>query len=225
MELTIDPRSPTSPPLMRTRKETVYSHLKEAIIRHELKPKERIHEKIIAQAFGISTTPVREAIVKLEGEGWLTIDAHRRVTVRPLSILDLSEMYEVIGVLDGYATSLALKNINVLFLEEIERLTEEMQSFHKEKKLEDCLNTNIFIHLKIWEASRNKFLNENLRSIVDRIRMYNIERLHLYSKAGIMDQSLDGHLKLLRMFKCPKNKANVERFCRNHWAIYAELLQ
>lgn len=212
------------PCLVKTYKETIYLYLREAIITHHLKPRERIHEKVIAQKFGVSTTPVREAFVKLEGEGFLKIDANRRVTVKPLSILELSEICEVIGVLDGFATRLAVRNSDRALVDEIERLTLEMEKFHKEKRVAEYLDSNILIHSKIWEASGNQFLNEKLQHMASRIRTFHLDRLYLYSKSRVMYKSLEGHTKLVEIFNRSFNEDNIETFCRGHWASYSEYL-
>jgi DNA-binding GntR family transcriptional regulator len=215
-----------SPPQsVKTFKDAIYNHLRNAIINHKIKPQERIQEKTIAREFGISTTPVREAILKLEGEGFLTIDAHRRVTVKPLSIIELSEIYEVIGVLDGFATRLALQNSKAAFLEEVNRLTSNMERVYRRGEILDYLNLNTEIHSIIWKASGNSFLIEKLHNTVARMRTFNIERLSLYSTAGIMDKSLESHFKLLRVFRNRRQWPGVEQICRRHWAIYAEYLR
>ena len=203
---------------IKTLRENIYFYLRDAIIRQQIKPNERLQEKDVANHFGVSTTPVREAFLKLQAEGYLVINAHRSVTVRSISHSELIEIYQVISVLDGFAASLALKRIDQSFLKKLQGLTDEMASFYKKEMVEEYLKINTFIHSLIWETAGNIHLKVSLNNIQNQMLRYQKERLSFYSKPHILEKSMESHKKILKAFKTFDN-GNIERIVRNHWNI------
>ena len=79
-------------------RDIVFETLREAIINHVLKPGERLMEVRLAEEMGVSRTPVREAIRKLELEGLVDIVPRKGVYVAGISLKDVQEVFEVRGV-------------------------------------------------------------------------------------------------------------------------------
>src|SRR5919205_3642116 len=90
----------------------VYEFLKGAIIRGELKPGQRLNEIELGQHLGISRTPIRETLMKLEHEGFVSIDPGKGAVVAKLSKVDLEEIYPIVAVLEGLAARLATLHLN-----------------------------------------------------------------------------------------------------------------
>ncbi len=203
---------------IKTLRESIYSCLRDAIFKQQIKPGERLHEKEIAKQFGVSTTPVREAFLKLQSEGYIDINSHRSVKVKPISHSELIEIYQVISVLDGFASKLAIKRTNQSFLKKLQDLTNEMESFYKKDMVEEYLKINTFIHSLIWEKSGNIYLKVVLNNIQNQMLRYQKERLSFYSKKNIIKKSIESHKRILKLFKAFDNK-NIERIVRDHWNI------
>lgn len=203
---------------IKTLREGIYLYLRDAIIKQKIKPNERLQENNIAKELNVSKTPIREAFLKLHSEGYITLDAHRSVTVKPISYSELIEIYQVMSVLDGFASSLALKKMEQSFLKDLQELTKKMESFYKKEMIEEYLDFNAQIHSLIWETSGNKYLNISIYNAQNQMLRYRKERLSFYSKPGIMQKSIRSHIKILKAFMTSDND-NIEKIVRSHWNI------
>jgi DNA-binding GntR family transcriptional regulator len=203
---------------IKTLRNSIYLYLREKIIKQELKPNQRVQEKDIAKELGLSTTPVREAFLKLESEGYLEINEHRRVIVKPISHSELIEIYQVISVLDGYAAFLALQRMDKSQLKEIQRLTKKLQSFYEKDMLEEYLRANTMFHVIIWRITGNRTLESTLRSAQNQMLRYQAERLTFYSNHEIFQKSMKSHEDILTAFM-KSDIDNIERIVREHWNI------
>ncbi len=210
--------TPTKP--LKTYKDSIYASLREAIASQRIKPSDRIQEKDIARQFGVSITPVREAIRKLEGEGYLEVHAHRGVTAKTISDAELTEIYKVMRVLDSYAASLAIEHMTSERLSELKRLTDEMERHSREGRIEEYLSMNARIHLFIWNLSGNRFLSRTLEQIQAKMLQYPGERIAFYSRPGVLKKSMESHRKILEAVKSRKVE-QVEKICRNHWCLFS----
>ena len=206
---------------IKTLREAVYFYLRDAITKQEIKPKERLQDKTIAKQLGVSTTPVREAFLKLQAEGYIDFTAHRSVTVRSISHNELIEIYQVISVLDGYAASLALERMDKSTIAELRTLTNKMETLYKKEMIQDYLNINTLIHTLIWEVSGNSYLKAKLDNIQDQMLRYNTARLSFYSKPDVIRKSMRDHKRIFKAFKeCDRD--NIEIIVRNHWNIFGK---
>jgi DNA-binding GntR family transcriptional regulator len=203
---------------IKTLRKLIYYYVRDGIIRQEFLPNQRIQEKEIAREFGVSTTPVREAFLKLEAEGYLDIDEHRRVNIRPISHSELIEIYQVMSVLDGFAAFLALQKIDDSGVREIQKLTKKMESFCKKDMVEEYLEMNTLIHSTIWKITDNKNLRNMLENTQNQMLRYQAERLSFYSKPGVMKRSMVSHRKIAKAFQASDFK-KIESVVRNHWNI------
>ena len=208
------------PKPLTTYTETVCQYLRDAILSQRIKPLERLQEKTIAQQFGVSITPVREAIRRLEGEGYLETRGHRGVTVRTTSEAELREIYRVIGVLDSYAVSLAIQHMGPDSFRELQDRTDEMESYYRKKQIMEYLQANMRIHAVIWVLSGNRFLARTLEHIQGRMYQYPLERNALHSRPGVLQKSMESHRRILQALKTGKGK-EVEHICKNHWDLLA----
>lgn len=87
--------------------ERAYELLRTAIVENRYAPGQRLIEQKIAEELGLSRTPVREALRRLEAEGLVVTEAHRGATVRPITINDVIDLYDLRARLEAYAAQLA----------------------------------------------------------------------------------------------------------------------
>ena len=163
-----------------------------------------------------NTTPVREAFLKLEGEGYLSIDAHRGVTVKPLSHSELIELYQVVKVLDVFAAGLATKNIDNRFLKELQKIFDKMKGAAETGKIEEYLNLSVRFHILIWKNAGNKRLYATLKELQNQVVRYREERLSLYSKPAIMKKSISTNEQIVQSF-ITADRSKIEKAVRNHY--------
>ena len=106
-------------------RDVVFQTLRQAILRGELKPGERLMEIHLAQKLGVSRTPVREAIRKLELEGLVLMIPRKGAIVAEITVQDLEDVLEVRMALEELAVKIACKRITEEQLEEIKRRSAE----------------------------------------------------------------------------------------------------
>lgn len=110
----------------RTAQQLAYQVVRRAILQGDLEPGTRLTQGQLADQLAISTTPVREALRRLAGEGLVRIDAHRGAIVRGLDKAELLEIYEVRLLLEPLAIRKAVERISDATLAEAESLWERM---------------------------------------------------------------------------------------------------
>ena len=197
--------------------ETIYKYLKEAIISGEIKPEQRIQEKEIAGLFNISTTPVREAFRRLSAEKFLTIDARREVIVTPTSMGEIRELFEVVTILDLFATKKALNNLSPEMVGQLKQMTQELGETYQQKQILPYVKKNLEIHFKIWEHCRNKFLQQTLIDYGEKFAFYSNQFfLLLPDPDAYFEKSYNDHLRLIRAIE-NKDETQVENILVSHW--------
>lgn len=160
-------------------REVVFESVRGAIISGVLKPGERLMEVQLAEKLGVSRTPIREAIRKLELEGLVVMIPRKGAYVADLSIKDITDVLEIRTALEGLASGLAALRITD---EEIEELELIAMQFHQAILAEDfdrILQGDIKFHDTIFKATRNEKLlqiNNNLREQVQRFRIMYINQ-------------------------------------------------
>ncbi len=148
----------------------VYRTLRERIIEFQLKPNERLTELQLAEEFSTSRTPIREALLKLEREGWVVNRPHHGYTVRDFSIAELDDTYEVRIALEWLSVRLACERMP---RDELDRL-EEFWSRPQRNASSDPSAMLLYdedFHESIARSTGNEELLRHLRNINERIRI------------------------------------------------------
>jgi len=172
----------------KTLSDRIYIHLKESIMKGDIKPNQRVMEKDIAAEFGISTTPVREAILRLSGEGLIRIDSHKEAVVRELSHKELMNIYEAMVCIDEKCVKLAYKREKAATIEEMTKYMAEMDGYWRKSEVEKYLECNEQMHLKIAELCGNEFLFQIRQMINAQLGRYRPLRLFMFSNSKAIDQ-------------------------------------
>ena len=147
-------------------RELVCEHIREAIINGTFAPGERLMEIQMADEMGVSRTPVREAIRKLEMEGFVVMIPRRGTYVSNMSIKDINDVYEIRISLDTLAAGLAAERISDEELEELQCLLVKVGNAIEENDMAKVVEADIEFHDVLYKASRN----ERLRNIINNLR-------------------------------------------------------
>lgn len=160
-------------------REVVFESIRGAIISGVLKPGERLMEVQLAERLGVSRTPIREAIRKLELEGLVIMIPRKGAYVADLSIKDITDVLEVRGTLESLAAGLAALRMTEEEIEELEMTAVQFNQAIEENDMEKMVQRDIEFHDKIFKATRNEKLiqiSNNLREQVQRFRIMYIEK-------------------------------------------------
>jgi len=179
-------------------REMVFESLREAIILGRLKPGERLMEIQLAEEMGVSRTPVREAIRKLELEGFVVMVPRKGAYVAGVSVKDIADVFEVRSALEGLAAGLAAERITEEEMEELEKVI--LQISGEEDILTVVKKDNEF-HELIYRASRNERLKQIITHLQEQISRFRMTSL---SVPGRLKIAVGEHKKIIEAI-CSRN--------------------
>ncbi|MDD2400894.1 MAG: GntR family transcriptional regulator [Clostridia bacterium] len=157
----------------RPLRDIVFEVLREATLDNVLKPGERLMEVQLAEELGVSRTPIREAIRKLELEGFATIIPRKGAYVTEVSYRDVHEVFEIRATLESLACGLAAERANPKEIEEMGKYLLEENECLENDDIIFTVRTDVGLHELIYKATRNKrliTLTGNLKEQLFRLR-------------------------------------------------------
>lgn len=158
-------------------RDVVFNTLRQAILRGELKPGERLMEIQLAKKLGVSRTPIREAIRKLELEGLVLMIPRKGAEVAEITEKSLRDVLEVRGALEELAVQLACDRITA---KEIEELRDAAKGFEGTLEGEDVTKiaeADVAFHDVIYRATDNQRLIQLLNNLREQMYRYRVEYL------------------------------------------------
>jgi DNA-binding GntR family transcriptional regulator len=183
----------------KTISETIYQHVKAAIIAGELKPGQRIQEKYFSSLFRVSATPVREAFFRLAAEKFLVISARKEVLVQGASLEEVRELYEVVRALDKYALKGLAGRLSVRDRETLRTMTAKLSDHYARDDHRNYLDQNLRIHDWLWRTNGNRALHETLSQLMEKIAIY---RKHSgftpFADRGALEKSHSDHVRIMK---------------------------
>jgi len=193
-------------------RELVCENIRQAIIDGTFSPGERLMEIQLADEMGVSRTPVREAIRKLELEGFVVMIPRRGTYVADISIKDITEIYEIRISLDILATGLAAERITDEELEKLNSYLIEIGRYVPTMDMDKIVELDSAFHDVLYKASRNERLVNiigNLREQLTGIRGRSM------SYPGRMVETMDEHRALLEAIAA-RDVERAQRAARVH---------
>ena len=149
----------------RPLREIVYEELKRQIMIGEIPPGTRMMEVELAEDMGVSRTPIREAIRKLEKEGLVSIEPRRGAYASDISIKDMVDVLEVREFLEGMAAGLAAKKINDEEIETLKKATATYKKAVENGHTEEIIKEDELFHKLIVDCSGNKTLIQMINQV------------------------------------------------------------
>lgn len=162
-------------------REVIFNTLREAIIVGELKPGERLMEVQLAEKMGVSRTPVREAIRKLELEGLVEMLPRKGAHVADLSAKDIMDVLEVRSTLDGLASMLSASRITEEELRELKNVQSQFVNYVEKGSLQGSIKKDVEFHDIIYRSSRNDKLIQIANNLREQIQRFRVIYLKDYS--------------------------------------------
>lgn len=193
-------------------RELVFESLREAIISGVLHPGERMMEIQLAEEMGVSRTPVREAIRKLELEGLVLMIPRKGAYVSGVSLKEVSDVFEIRLALEGLAAELAATRITEEELEKLERCLLIISKEIENDDLSKVVEIDTEFHTLLYQASRNERLSliiSNLREQIQRFRKTSL------SGPGRMRAALDEHSRLVEAIS-ERDAETARRLAQEH---------
>jgi DNA-binding GntR family transcriptional regulator len=196
--------------------DVAYTELRARILAGVLAPSDRLNQEHLAADLGVSTTPLREALRRLESEGFVQMPAHRDVIIAPLDRGELISLYEVRESLDGLAAGqAATRHVD----RDVERMQATLAALAEPGDGEP-LELNRAFHAAIYEASHNDVLIQTLDSLWDRSDRY---RRMIRSMARALPV-IQEHDELMRAVVA-RDAERAERLMRAHVRAAREMIE
>lgn len=192
-----------------TKSGAAYASLRERVLDGSLRPGAVLEQEALARQLGLSTTPVREAVRRLEAEGLIVQLAHKAIQVPALNRAELDDLYSVRMQLDPYAAQLGARNATDGIRRELRALT---HTADPDASPRSQLVHNRKLHRAMYAASGNIVLRDLLDGLWDRSDRYRMVLLRDEVTAHAAD---DDHHELVELFCARKTKQLGEALKRH----------
>ncbi|MCC8102739.1 MAG: GntR family transcriptional regulator [Clostridiales bacterium] len=205
-------------------RDVVFQTLRQAILRGEIRPGERLMEIHLAKKLGVSRTPVREALRMLELEGLVTTIPRKGAVVAEITVSDLEDVLEVRLALEELAVQIVCKKLTKEQLEELKALAAEFCRTLDGDDVVACAEADMTFHDAIYNATGNKRLIQILNNLREQMYRYRMEYLKDKESHQVLAQEHEEILQALEA--CDEQKAleaTSRHIARQKEHIIAEL--
>ena len=155
-------------------RDVVFNTLREAILKGELKPGERLMELQLASKLGVSRTPIREAIRMLEQEGLAVTMPRKGAEVAKMTLKDMEDVLEVREALDELAAKIACKKISDEQLAKLKTIKNEFKRSMDSGDVKKIAEEDVKFHDAIYEATNNAKLVSMMNNIREQMYRYRV---------------------------------------------------
>ena len=190
----------------------VAERLRQRIFAHELTPGTWIDEQKLAEQYGISRTPLREALKVLASEGLVELKPRRGCYVTEISRQDLDDIFPLMALLEGRCAADAVRRAKAGDIKGLQDIHERLEAAAREGRINAFFEANQEFHRRIQELANNRWL---LSVIQDLRKVLKLTRLHSLSLEGRLQQSLDEHRLIMAGFKA-KDPKRAEKAMHDH---------
>jgi DNA-binding GntR family transcriptional regulator len=177
-----------------TRASLITAALEVEIFSGQLLPGARLDEERIGKRFGVSRTPVREALKHLASAGLIEIKPHTGASVARLTVASVVEMFEMMAVLESACAALAARRHQADDRIAMMAAHEACRQAAKEDDPERFYAANAQLHEAIYRASRNSYIEKQTLSLRNRLEAY---RRTVTFHAGLMGKSMEEHQRVI----------------------------
>ena len=181
-----------------TRTEILVSEIEKLIVNGSMVPGQRLDEMVLAKKYGVSRTPVREAIRALIAIGLVQNTGKQGSQVAKLSISMLIEMFELMAVLEGMCAQLAARRATKNELLEMRKTHQLLEKTFEKGTHKEFYNVNLQFHDLLYNASHTQYLAEETLRLRRRLSPY---RMRVTFQPGRMNSTLEEHNKILIAIK------------------------
>ena len=192
--------------------EEVAEQLRQRIFRRELEPGSWIDELKIADEFGISRTPLREALKVLAAEGLVTMKVRRGAYVTEMSEKDLRDVYHLLSLLESDAAGVVASTATPAQLQTLQALHDELEGSVRDRETFFALNERF--HMGVLDVADNRWRSQ---LVTDLRKVMKLNRHHSLFKQGRLEDSLQEHRAIMAALRA-RDAAAAVRAMQDHFA-------
>lgn len=181
-------------------REQLYEAVKEAILRNSFVPGSLLQIDRLAEEYGVSATPVREALVRLEADGLVTLIPNKGAQVTEITEKDIREIWEMRRLLEPYAARSSASAIREEEIADLERLIRALGDDPSNTEL--YIKTDIMLHELLYFQCSNSYLRETLRRVHEvsyRIRYFAESRKTMHD--AVIREVIREHMDILDILR------------------------
>jgi len=202
--------------LTKSLREQVYEYLKNEINNNRIKKSEYLNINDVSGKLGISKTPLRDALLQLETEGFVKILPRRGIIINELALNDIKNAYEIIGALECSVLSSIENVLRNEDIQQMENYNANMEKALKSNNFDEYYSNNIKFHDTFLKISKN----ESLKKIVDTLkqRLYDFPRNKEYVAEWEINSTKE-HAEIIKLLKLSKFKEAGDFIKDVHWSF------
>lgn len=193
-------------------RDVVFTTLRQAILRGELKPGERLMEIQLANKLGVSRTPIREAIRKLELEGLVLMIPRKGAEVAEITEKNLRDVLEVRESLEVLAVQLACERMTPEVLEELKVAAKEFEDVIATDDITNIAEADVKFHDVVYHATDNQRLIQLLNNLREQMYRYRVEYL---KKSTVRPKIIREHEELIKHIENHDKEKAAENICKH----------
>ena len=203
--------SPQAPLTPRALYQDVAERLRQQIFARQLEPGSWIDEQKLAADYGISRTPLREALKVLAAEGLVTMKVRRGAYVTEMSADDVRQIYHLLGLLESDAAGVVAQRASTEQIQELRALHDKLE---KQVRQRDAFfATNEQFHIRLLQMSGNRWLEQTVH---DLRKVMKLNRHHSLFRQGRLAESLAEHREVMQAIE-RRDAEGAVRLMRRHF--------
>jgi len=197
-------------------KDQVYEYIRHQMKVGELMPGSSIDMNATSKKLGISKTPLRDALIRLEMEGFVNILPRRGVVVNTLTVQDIKEFYQILGALENTAILKASPFLSEKEIKRMKELNDQMDKAIKKDDFDTYYERNLKFHDIYLKLSGNKTLRKTADIL--KKRLYDFPRREGYIKEW-EETSIKEHEEFIRLMESKKYQEAADFIRDIHWSF------
>lgn len=201
-------------------REYIYKAIKADITSGRLQPHERLLETKLAEQYGVSRSPIREAIRQLEIERLVTVEKRKGATVTKLSIAEVNEIYSLRTILEGYSASLAVKRFTSRDRTALEEFKQLLIEYADASRHAQWLEVGIRFHAYFSKNSGNLTLSKYIEDLVNRVHRY---QYIVTTNTASLAQHTAEHLEIIEAALAADPELTRKKMQQHLRSVHAEL--
>lgn len=175
-------------------RERVYIHIKDLILEGEFKAGDRLVERELAERLNISRTPIREALFRLESQGFVKTVPRKGVIVADISEKEIIEVFTILSSLEVLAAKLAVQKLDDETKNKFVACINKVEAYLQDTKEIDSSDLHTEMNHLLYSSAKNSKLYEILSGLSDYIKAF--AKLG-YKQAGRAEQSMEEHKRIM----------------------------
>ncbi len=194
----------------------IFEIIEKEILTGSIRPGERIVETELAKSLGISKSPVREALKKLEGEGIVQLEPRKGYIVKRIDRKGIEDFFEVMFIIELAAARLSLKKKSKAVYDKIDDILDDMRRHLQKKDYDSYLLSNRQFHTLFYTLADNEWITKISQILFKQADM--LRSLSLYSRDRF-SRSLEEHMAIADGYK-KGNEGLLEKAVKNHLVMF-----